>query len=348
VLGGASVRTLRFFFFCLMSLPWGGAGIVQAHPHLCAAECEGIKARDAPEIPVKSSRSRARTVALIAMIVTLLALAAGCGASAPQGYAQPPASKPPASKPPAPKPPAPKIAADPGDWVLKFDDEFNGTQLDTANWSTGWLASGITGPVNSTEEECYDPAQVTESGGTLNLNLITKSESCGIADPVYASGIVNTAGKFSYTYGFVQTRVWLPAATGQPGEIADWPGVWTDGQNWPADGENDIVEGIGGQACSHFHSAVSPSGVGASRGAAKRPDLSGCASGDYAGWHTFGADWEPGSVTYYYDGKNVGSVTTGITSAPMFLIIDYAAGPPFQSPSTMKIDYVRVWQRPSS
>ncbi len=297
---------------------------------------------------MKSSRSRARTVALIAMIVTLLALAAGCGASAPQGYAQPPASKPPASKPPAPKPPAPKIAADPGDWVLKFDDEFNGTQLDTANWSTGWLASGITGPVNSTEEECYDPAQVTESGGTLNLNLITKSESCGIADPVYASGIVNTAGKFSYTYGFVQTRVWLPAATGQPGEIADWPGVWTDGQNWPADGENDIVEGIGGQACSHFHSAVSPSGVGASRGAAKRPDLSGCASGDYAGWHTFGADWEPGSVTYYYDGKNVGSVTTGITSAPMFLIIDYAAGPPFQSPSTMKIDYVRVWQRPSS
>lgn len=288
---------------------------------------------------MKSTRSRARTAAVTAMIVTSLALAAGCGASDPQGPAHPPA--------PAPTP-APKPSGDPGTWVLKFDDEFNGTKLNTAKWSTGWLASGITGPVNSAEEECYDPAQVTESGGTLNLNLITKSESCGLADPVYASGIVNTDGKFSYTYGFVQARVWLPAGTSKPGEIANWPGVWADGQNWPADGENDIVEGIGGQACSHFHSAVSPSGIGASRGAAEQAGLSGCASGNYAGWHTFGADWEPGSVTYYYDGKNVGSVTAGITSAPMFLIIDYAAGAPLQSPSTMKVDYVRVWQRPSS
>ena len=37
----------------------------------------------------------------------------------------------------------------PGDWTLKFDDEFNGTSLNTAKWSTGWYGSGITRPANS-------------------------------------------------------------------------------------------------------------------------------------------------------------------------------------------------------
>ena len=33
-------------------------------------------------------------------------------------------------------------------------------------------------------------------------------------------------------------------------------------------------------------------------------------------------------MTYYYDGVDIGSVTSGITSAPMFLILSYAAGDP--------------------
>ena len=63
-----------------------------------------------------------------------------------------------------------------GDWKLTFDDEFDGTSLDTARWSTGWYGSGITPPVDSKEIDCYDPAQVTEGGGTLDLTLIRKSE----------------------------------------------------------------------------------------------------------------------------------------------------------------------------
>jgi hypothetical protein len=132
----------------------------------------------------------------------------------------------------------------PGDWTLKFDDEFNGTGLDTADWSTGWFGPGITPPVNSQEEDCYDPAQVTENDGALDLTLIQKSEDCGISDPQYTTGLVSTKGKFSFTYGFIEARVWLPSAPGNPGEAADWPGVWLDGQNWPEDGEIDIAEGV--------------------------------------------------------------------------------------------------------
>jgi beta-glucanase (GH16 family) len=223
-----------------------------------------------------------------------------------------------------------------GDWKLRFDDEFSGTSLDTAKWSTGWYGSGITPPVNSGEKECYDPAQVSEGGGTLDLTLIRKSEDCGIRDPVYATGLVSTRGKFSFTYGFIEARVWLPAMTGDPGEVANWPAVWADGQNWPEDGEIDVVEGLGGDVCAHFHGPADPSGVRV-----------GCPSGTYAGgWHTFAADWEPGNVTYYYDGADIGSVTSGITSAPMFLVLSYGTAKLVQAPLTMRVDYMRVWQHP--
>jgi Glycosyl hydrolases family 16 len=263
--------------------------------------------------------------------------------------ASPPAPAPAPSPTPSPSPdpgastPAPSGSAPatppevPGSWKLTFDDEFNGSSLNTALWSTGWFGSGITPPVNTYETECYDPNQVSVNGGSLNLTLIAKSESCGISDPQYASGLVSTAGKFTYSYGLLEARVYLPATSG--GQIANWPAVWTDGQSWPADGEDDILEGLGGQACAHFHSAAEASGVGAGGG-------SGCSGGDYAaGWHTFAADWEPGSVTYYYDGRNIGSITSGVTSAPMYIILNYAAGSASaEVPDTMKVDYVRVWQ----
>jgi beta-glucanase (GH16 family) len=75
----------------------------------------------------------------------------------------------------------------------------------------------------------------------------------------------------------------------------------------------------------------------------------GCADGAFVnGWHTFGADWKPKSVTYYYDGRVVGKVESSITSAPMYLIINYAIanaiGSPTQVPAAMRIDYVQVWQ----
>ncbi len=231
--------------------------------------------------------------------------------------------------------PSPRPAGDPpGPWHLKFDDEFSGRSLDIPKWSTGWLGQGITQPVNSSELECYDPARVGVSAGTLNLSLIQQRESCGGRMRSYSSGMVNSDGKFQFTYGLMEARIWLP---GRRGLITNWPAFWADGQNWPADGEIDVVEGLASQACWHF---LSP-----------RANPGGCAPGRFAnGWHTYGADWEPSSITYYYDGHVVGTVKTGITPAPMYLILNLAAahayGSPVRVPAIMRIDYVRVWQHP--
>jgi beta-glucanase (GH16 family) len=234
-------------------------------------------------------------------------------------------------------PGGPQPTGDPGEWRTIFDDEFVGTSLARSKWSTGWFdPSGISGPVGpATELECYDPSHVVVGGGELDLNLTSTPETCasggGSLHMPYTSAIVTTNGKFSFTYGFVEARIWLPGS----GAIADWPAFWAEGQTWPTDGELDVVEGINGYANWHFHDPAGAPG--------------GFSQGQYAGgWHTFGADWEPGSVTWYYDGENVGATTMGITSSPMYLILDLAIdrvnSGPLEAPATMRVSYVRVWQ----
>ena len=120
------------------------------------------------------------------------------------------------------------------------------------------------------------------------------------------------------------------------GAINNWPAFWADGTGtWPVTGELDVMEGLSGKAAGHFHS---PSGG---------PGVSAPASLNGAGCHVYAAEWGPGKVTFIYDGQTIGSITSGITSAPMYLILNLGVGGyggPIQAPSTMTVDYVRVWK----
>jgi beta-glucanase (GH16 family) len=221
-------------------------------------------------------------------------------------------------------------------WKLTFDDEFNGTSLDTSKWSANWFGApgAITKPANSAETAAYDPAQVSVSGGALNLDAVTSPVTVNGVNYNYRTGMVQSDGNFEQTYGYFEARVYLP---GSGGQIANWPAFWLDGHNWPTDGELDVMEGLGGQAAYHFHS---PSGGPGS-----------AASGNYTGWHTFGADWESGKVDYYYDDQLVGTITAGITNAPMYVILNNAMGTwggPQMVPSDMKVDWVHVYSKDSS
>jgi len=217
-------------------------------------------------------------------------------------------------------------------WTLTFDDEFNGNSVNTEHWGTNWLGAPgeITKPINSAEQAAYDPAEVSVSDGNLHLHTDNRSVKVGGKNYNMVAGVVQSDGHFEQTYGYFEARIYLD---GSGGNIYNWPAFWLDGQNWPNDGECDIVEGLSGQASWHFHSASGAPG--------------GTASGDYTGWHTYGALWEPGSVTYYYDGVEVGNITSGITSSPMFMILNDGVssriGGPTHVPSDMMVDWVHVY-----
>ena len=219
--------------------------------------------------------------------------------------------------------------------AVLFDDQFNGTRLDRTKWRPNWLAgtdAAVTKPVNSQEQSCYDPAQVSVGGGALHLRAVARpcTANNGITYP-YASGLVETAHDFLFTFGRLEARIWVQPGSGA---IRNWPAFWSNGTGtWPWTGELNVMEGLRGSACWHFHSLSGGPG--------------GCtALANPSGWHTYAADWRPGSVTYFYDGVPVGRITTGITSAPMYLVlnlgISWSASPPVAVPSEMLVDYVRV------
>jgi beta-glucanase (GH16 family) len=143
-------------------------------------------------------------------------------------------------------------------------------------------------------------------------------------------------GGFSYRYGVLEAKIFLPAATRST--VANWPAVVTLGQVWPRDGEDDVVENLGGLVCSHFHSP----------GHAPGGNLGGCDPNFTPGWHVVSSNWEPGSVTWYYDGIEIARADTGITSSPMYIVLVNtvsAKSPGIARPGSMRVAYVRVWQR---
>jgi beta-glucanase (GH16 family) len=215
-------------------------------------------------------------------------------------------------------------------------DDFDGNSLDLTKWQPNWLGannSSITPPVNGAEASCYDPGQVSVSGGYLHLQAAERS--CTDANGrkySYASGLVNSRAHFTFTYGSLRARVYLPGTT----TAQDWPAVWADGiGQWPKTGEMDVLEALNGHDCYHFHSPLGGPG--------------GCAPmATTAGWHTVGAVWRPGKIVYWYDGKMVGQISTGITTSPMFVILNLGmsgtVSPPMKAPAEMLVDWVEVKQ----
>ena len=221
-------------------------------------------------------------------------------------------------------------------WRLIFADQFDKQSIDTSLWTPGWFGIGITQPINNAEKACYDSTHVTESNGSLQLLLTHNSSNCKGSIHPYTGGVASTnpmdgvAGHtgFQFTYGYMEVRAYLPPSSGV---IANWPAIVTTGQNWPY--ENDIIEGLGGRGCYHFHSSTGNAG--------------GCLKGNYTGWHTFASDWEPGTITYYYDGVEIGKITKYITASPHYILIVNTINfnRPVSLPADLMIDYVRVWQK---
>jgi beta-glucanase (GH16 family) len=226
-------------------------------------------------------------------------------------------------------------------YKLTFDEEFNGSAVNSSKWGSNWLGGSgqITKPVNSYEIGAYDPAQCTVTNGQLQMKAVAKRVTASDSKVYdYASCLVNTNKAFTQAYGYFEARMYLP---GSAGKISNWPAFWTDGTgSWPTTGEMDIMEGLSGYAQYHFHSPSTGAGGGPRT--------------DYTGWHIFAALWEPGSVTYFYDGVQVGRLTTGITSAPMYVILNNGVSPenkyggPMQIPATVLVDYVHVYSKSSS
>jgi hypothetical protein len=215
-------------------------------------------------------------------------------------------------------------------WMLVFSDNFNGTSLNKTNWAPCWFSDGTELPGSKT----FGYATNVTVNGQLNLRLWNLTNgACLSSNPRGGA----RAG-FQFTYGYAEAQLTLPT---NGTVIAHWPAWWLDGQSWPMDGEIDIMEGLSGHAAWHYHYD--------SGGGLDSHPIGGNINTS-PGTHTYGVNWYPGHLDFYYDGARVASATNGnlsggatISSSPMYLILLYNGGSE-PAPATMVVHYVRVFQ----
>ena len=121
---------------------------------------------------------------------------------------------------------------------LVWSDEFDGTGLDTANWSydIGDGCPSLCGWGNA-ELEYYRAENVEVAGG--NLIITARQENYG--GRYFTSGKIHTRNKRSFLYGRIEMRAKIPTGGGM------WPAFWMMPEDevyggWAASGELDIME----------------------------------------------------------------------------------------------------------
>ena len=233
--------------------------------------------------------------------------------------------------------------------TLVWQDEFNGTALNAANWKfeTG---TGTNGWGNN-ELQYYREENTQVDNGYLIITA--KKESFQGSN--YTSSRIVTSGKKSFKYGRIDIRAALPEGQGI------WPALWMLGSNfstagWPQCGEIDIMEMVGGSGrektvlgTAHWDNSGTPASFSGNK------SLSSGKLGDE--FHVYSIAWTSSSSIWYLD--HVQYHIIDITPAGLsefqkefFFIFNLAVGGALPGspdgttvfPQQLIVDYVRVFQ----
>ncbi|MDE6505384.1 MAG: family 16 glycosylhydrolase [Clostridia bacterium] len=261
--------------------------------------------------------------------------------------------------------------ADKDGYALIWNDEFEGTSLDTSKWD---YQIGIKDNYHGKEYgenywgnwelQYYTQNAVSVADGSLKITATKQN----MGDRSYTSGRILTRDKASWTYGYFEAKIKTPTGDGM------WPAFWMLPQpssfdnitneygGWAANGEIDIMEAKGRlnnkvDTTIHFGGAW--------------PDNQYLThettlSSNTDQWHTYAVDWTEDYIAWYVDGRQVYKLlnnqwySTASQSAaapfdkPFYILLNLAVGgtydpsaqidPNFTS-AAMYVDYVRVYEK---
>jgi beta-glucanase (GH16 family) len=215
-------------------------------------------------------------------------------------------------------------------YQLKWNDEFNGTSIDTSKWNeVGPWGHPVASDMSNFS---YSPSNDSEANGVAT---ITAKESGGN----WTGGILSTDQSKTFQYGFFEARIQLPAGAGF------WPALWLSHTNAEQTlGELDMMEFVGGDVTRIYQTMHTDSGSWQQA----VPTNTNWTSG----YHLLQMWWQPGRVTFYIDNVQTGSFTTNVPADQMYLMLNFDVGgswpgnPNSSTPTTAhyNIDYVRVYQ----
>ena len=217
-----------------------------------------------------------------------------------------------------------------------FEDDFNGTGLDTGAWSAANFGAGTF----NGELQNYSPGQVQVSNGTLHLNTNYNS-GCGggTGFGCYQSGRISSKGKRWYSNGMFSARVHYYDSGA--GNMGTWPAFWLLGNNvsqdpvtagnvggscWPTSGarELDIWEWEKVKGGVYGANAIQSGGCGSYNSAGQNQNI-GWNTGNYViATVKIAGD---GRVKFYNGGTKVLDVSdSGFWNESMAFVFNQAVG----------------------
>lgn len=234
-------------------------------------------------------------------------------------------------------------------WKLVWSEEFDGGEINRNIWSfeEGYIRNKELQYYTSRPENAYiqDQKLVIES---------RKEEHKGYA---YTSASLTTKNRKTFLYGRIEMRAKLPYGKGI------WPAFWLLGASfegdtdWPACGEIDIMELVGGGAgdrtlYANVHSPNANGGLDYA-GANTYVLENGRFCDDY---HIIGLEWNPDTIEWVVDGKVY--FKADISGIPCFhkehfLLVNTAVGGAWPGdpdeetvfPQYYHIDWIRYYKK---
>ena len=185
------------------------------------------------------------------------------------------------------------------DWRLVWSDEFDGTAINSDNWTheVNCLGGG------NQEKQCYTDTAENSFVSDGMLKIVAKQAAEGAEQP-YTSARMTTQNKVDIQYGRIEMRAKLPKGQGS------WPAFWmmpTDSVygGWPKSGEVDIMEAVNlgtaradGSAEKNIYGTIHYGAGPASdfTGAAHTPSTSPADS-----FNTYAIEWQEGEIRWYFN-----------------------------------------------
>ena len=238
----------------------------------------------------------------------------------------------------------------PEGYHLVWHDEFNEGVVLGSDWThevkpAGWVNHELQTYVDGE----IAGRRVTELvDGKLRINCF-KQGGIPYSGRVYAK--VNEG----WTYGYIEARIQLPVGKGT------WPAFWmmpVHFRSWPADGEIDIMEEVGANA-NYVSSSLHANAHAHSNNTQVTHEMK-CATAE-SDFHVYAIKWTHENITTYvdgevqltYDNRGLGRDDWPYDD-PFYVILNLAWGGDWGGykgvddsalPVTMKIDYIRVFQK---
>ena len=236
------------------------------------------------------------------------------------------------------------LVLDGREYVLTFEDDFNGTQLDLTKWERcpEWKRQDL-------NNHWDDDMSWLDGEGNLVIGMEYDE-----ATDRYNSGAVRSKGLFEQQYGYFEIRCTVNTVPGY------WTAFWLMSEsvvsedNGGTDGtEIDIYESAyyGQSLIQH---TLNWDGYGEAHKAEGQKVLANVYDGEY---HTFSLLWTEDEYVFYIDGRETwrtdAAAAEGTSRVPAYLKITSEMGSwtswhdgivsKYDLPDVMKVDYVRIY-----